>query len=1401
MGRRQFKCNYYSILAGFLLYAGGALSFAQDRNYIWDHFNISNGLISDMVLEVIEDSEGHAWVVTYNGLQKYNGYGFKTYTSNPIESGHLSSNFVDNLFEDREGDLIVILEDGIDIYDKYSDRFYNLLSDVPFGDSRRDEISRPSSAVQDKSGTIWVNCNNQMIRIDSSKEDFIIYPDKFRGRFVLNADSTLLWIINDQEIKKYDLERNLLTINEIEDFHMARPVRQFNTIFYDSEGICWIGTSNGLYAFDEKNFRLLDPSDIIPGIDTRQEEDLRSDITAIFEDYRSDLWIASGSLLRRISRGSGEIEFIQHEFENPNSILDEQITGIYGNKNGIVWITYMNEGFSRVNIRTNNFRSYRLRPNNARSLGGNTVRSIFKDDDGYIWLGLYNNGLDRINPGTGSITHFKYNSEFQNSICSNYISSILMDRNHRLWVGSHDNGLCYSDDAQQSDPEFKVPSFLNNHEEIYHIQEDNLGRIWFGTRNGLGVYNYNSGMFNWVLKGHNVQSFIFENRTIWIASWNYGLCKLSFSEPQFEAEIPAFDSLASLYYGYEKSEKESQSRYENSGGNQNCISIYQDQDNNIWLGTYDRGLLKAVDSGSDIQYTAFDQTHGAPGNSIYGVSGDENGSIWISTEHGLGKFDPETETFENYYRGNGILSNYFMWKSYFRAKDGELFFGSVDGLNTFYPHMLNSDTVVPRIMISELRINNNLVGCQDTVNGDVLLKRHIAYQDTLVLSYWNRDFSIGYYATGYINHQKLKYAYMLKGYDEDWISSSIDYRLASYNSLSKGTYFLRIKASENDITLPGPYKEMVIVILPPWWKSGVAFVIYMVLISGLVFLIANTLIQFIGLKHELKYNEKLHQSKLMFFTNISHDFKTPLSLIKAPLDDMVGEASLSPHDRKNLLVARKNADNLLNLVDELMEFRRTDTGNSKLRAELLDLTAFIGEVAAQFDCIAEQKGVHFYYDIPDLPIHLWIDRKKGRRIINNLLENAMKYTGEEGLVTLSIITDLSRFRFKPNLHTLRVNQARGDHSYVGVLVSDTGMGISQESLPHLFDRFYQIEAEKAWQHIGSGIGLALVKNLVLMHKGEIRVASERGIGTEILVLFPSGSTHLKNEEMITNMVEQAQVFPVVELPNLSKYPLEIENLQTEPNASVLLVEDHISLREFLKDHISEFFAVLEASNGFEALKILENHKPDLIITDWIMPGMDGASLIREIRSNDNTATIPVILLTAKDELKDRQEGLNLGADQVIPKPFNIQLLISQVKRTIKNNDVRLKRFSLDNMEKLVHVRENRDASFIEEVERSIRDHIRDTNLNAGMISRDLGCSRTSLYDKIKGITGMSIGEYIQRIRLKQAIKLMLYEGVSVSEVYILVGFGSSSYMIRLFKKYYHTTPGEYVKNYLKSTSN
>lgn len=1403
--------NYIQLLLIFML-ACCSLSFSQQREHIYDHFNISNGLISDNVYKIFVDREGFAWIITYNGLQRYNGYEFETFTSRPGVPGTLSSNFVTDMFEDRDGDLIVVLEDGIDIYHKQTGRFTNLLSNLPFASARRDEISRLASVVQDPSGSIWVTCNNHLVRIDSTKQDFFVYQDEFKGNFVINRDSTLLWIITDHTVKEYNLVDRLLTIRNISEIPGPENVRRLNTIYYDSENNCWLGTTDGLLIMDEEEYCFVDPGSCIPALGYADASAFHREITAIYEDYRKNLWIASGKELYQIDRNTGSSRRFRHEVDNPNSLLDEQITGIHGNRSGIIWVTYLNEGFTRINIRTRNFFAYRQKANSPNSLGGNAVRSVFRDPDGILWVGLYNNGLDRIDPSSGIISHFKHDPDRENSVCSNYIASLFLDRNKRLWVGSHDNGLCYADDPYRDRITFRRPDFLNGSDEVYHICSDSLGRVWFGTRTGLGMYDHSTEHFQWILEDHNVQSFLFDGTRIWIASWNYGLCRLDFNRENFAREVPLFDSVTSIYFDPAVL-ADANSLRNNENLLRNCISIYQDRKAKIWLGTYNMGLARVHLNGHQITYDLYDVSRGAPGNAVYGVTGDRQGHIWISTENGIGKFDPRSEQFENYYREDGLLSNYFLWKSYYRSPDGILYFGSVDGLNFFDPSEIREDTALPSVYITELRIQNQLVRNGDTVNGDVILDRQILYQDTLVLNHMNRNFSLKFTATGRVDPDRITYAHMLEGFNDHWITNPKGSRNAGYNNLSPGTYHFRVRATENPSLWPEHYLEKTVIILPPWWKTKIAISIYVLLVLGLLFLIFYLIFKFSGLRHELIFNEKLHQSKLMFFTNISHEFKTPLSLIKAPLNDILQDRRLPPHQRKNLQLVRKNADQLLELVNELMEFRRTDTGISKLKSEPIELGPCVQEIASQFECIAEERGVDYLINTPEEKDRIWADREKFRKIINNLLENAFNYTQKGGLVTLSVIRDPIRYSFNPAYHTLHLSQVRKDLKYVGILVSDTGVGISRESLPRIFDRFYQFDAEHAGDHIGSGIGLALVKNLVLMHQGDIRVASERGVGTDILIMLPEGERHLRTEEKLIHLQSEEILSPgqqpvLKETFRDDSVPAGIptEKRPDDPSPekailpTILIVEDHDALRDYLKENLADEYTLLEASNGAEAIEKLNGHQPDLILADWIMPVMDGAQFLKEIRTRKDTSSVPVILLTAKDELKDHQEGLELGADQIVTKPFNLKLLKLQIKRMIENNRSRIRTYGLNESELLVEVKGERETRFIQDVEQVIREHMKDTALNADLLAKKLTLSRTVLYVRIKEITGHTPGEYIQKVRLKQAIKLMLYENLSVSEVYVMVGISSSSYLIRLFKKYYKTTPKEFIRNYLGTVS-
>ncbi len=1383
------------------------VTLSQSREYIYDHYKVSNGLIMDNVYRICIDSEGHAWITTYNGLQKYNGYEFMTYTSDPQVAGSLSSNYVEDIFEDRSGDMVVVLEDGIDIYDKRTGSFTNLVSGLSFAAARRNEISRQPLALQDRSGAIWVNCNNQLVKINADKRSFITFEDDYRGRFILNPDSTCLVIITDTVLKKYHLEKKVLNLSDVGDIPAPVSIQRLNTLFYDSGKNCWVGTSEGLFLYDETNNVFLDPAGkglIAPAFSSLFTG---KGITSIYEDYKHDLWIASGTQLYRLERQSGTVETLRHEMDNPNSILDGQITGIHGDRHsGIIWLTYLNKGITRINIRNRNFRTYRFRTGEQDGLGGNTVRSIFKDDSGVIWVGLYNNGLDRIDTRTGRITHYSHQEADRGTVCSNYISALYRDENDRLWVGSHDNGLCFADQVSSGTLRFRKPDFLNQNEEIYHILGDSLGRIWIGTRYGLGMYDYGTGSYQWILEEHNIQSFLIDGTTLWLATWNHGVCKLVFDGQEFESPRPRFDRERSLYYPTAgMGEGEGPDDRKQGSGLMNCISIYQDIHSRIWVGTFSMGLAKVDEKDGSLSYTLYDVHSGAPGNAIYGILGDREGNIWVSSEKGLGKFDPGQETFENFYREDGLLSDYFMWKAYHEAGDGELFFGCMEGLNLFYPDQIERDTVTAKIHFSEFRIQNRLVEGGDTVNGNVIMTTHINYADQLELNHANnRNFSFSFYATGPVNHQRIQYRYMLEGFDQDWNTDRSGNRMAVYNGLPPGTYLFKVMASTQEHFRDGSSREIRLTILPPWWKTRLAYTLYILIVLLLVFVIAHSLIRFIGLKHELQYNERLHQAKLMFFTNISHEFKTPLSLIRAPLNDILNQKELTPKNRKNLQVARHNADNLLNLVNELLEFRRTDTGVSRLRAEKVEMAGFLKEIVEDFECMAEQKKVQFYFNIPEEPRQVWVDREKFRKIINNLLENALKYTEAEGLVTLSLLPQPVNFKFRPDFHTLQLNNTRKNTDYVGILVSDTGVGISGESLPKVFERFYQIEAERASHHIGSGIGLALVKNLVLMHHGEIRIGSERGVGTEILVMFPLGDRHLGPDDLLAPLVAdsflqaQAGRQPAEEPDRLMQ---ENREAQEDLLPRILIVEDHDKLRNYLRDQLSAEYRIMEAPNGAEALKIMHRVKPDLVITDWIMPVMDGEALIRTIRSNERLSTIPVILLTGKGDHSEHLKGLDMGADLVVPKPFSIQLLNSQVKRAVENNRSRIRQYAMVTEENINEIHEVRQSDFIGQLDRIILSNLRETNLNAGFLAREMGVSRTVLYEKVRVATGVPIGVYIQKTRLKRAIRLMLYENRPISEVYVMVGFSSSSYMIRLFRKHYQTTPGEYIRSMLKASSN
>ena len=744
---------------------------------------------------------------------------------------------------------------------------------------------------------------------------------------------------------------------------------------------------------------------------------------------------------------------------------------------------------------------------------------------------------------------------------------------------------------------------------------------------------------------------------------------------------------------------------------------------------------------------------------------------------------------------DGLQSNSFMWDASFRGSDGQLFFGGVNGLNAFFPEDIIENKDLPKVCISKLIINNQNVQIGDAFHGKVILEKGISYTEEITLSHRDPVFSLEFTAMDNVNPAEVQYQYKLEGFDNDWILTGAEERSVRYTNLNAGSYIFQVKASNSD----GAWNEfpamLGIIILPPWWKSWWAITTYVGIFILLLIAFRKFILVRAQLIHEAKMEhlerektEEMYQMKLRFFTNISHEFRTPLTLILGPLQKIIKDLGDDRRFSRQITTIRRNSDRLFRLIDQVIEFRRIETNKIKLNAAEGDIVKFLRELTDSFEDIACERSISLDFNSDLEACEIWYDENKVDKIVYNLLSNAFKFTPDKG--SISVNFSLAR-------------QLDLVEKYVEISIEDNGIGISEEDLQHIFDRYFRVENPDSFVQTGSGIGLALTRELTELHSGKIEVTSRLGKGTSIRVLLPLGKDHLSADEIVekdeTRKGQPVSLKHFVlkdEQEYIDKYDPVQPQLDHSDRLILLIVDDDRELREFFKTNFSPTYIVIEAENGKEGFGMALKNNPDIIISDIMMPVMDGIELCRKLKTDIKTSHIPIILLTAKAGIESRIEGLDTGADAYIAKPFTIKLIEVQISNIIENRKNLRKKFSKELVLQPSEIAITPiDADFLQKTIGIVEEHMSDTGFSVDSFIKEIGMSRSRMHRKIKALTSQSTSEFIRTIRLKRAVSLLEKSQLSIEEISYAVGFSSTAYFTKCFRIQFGVPPSEYAKSH------
>jgi len=1383
----------------------GLFAKAQ-KNIIFGHITSEQGLSQNDVNSICQDNEGFLWIATHDGLNKYDGYSFKTFRPNPEETNSIPSSLVEHVYKDNEGYIwIVNTNQGISRLDPTTEKFLNF----PYQKTNKQGLItiQINKTFVDAQKQLWVGTQKGINILDTRK---------------LPGNKTFSHIyINEDDVESHE--------------------NHINDIFQDDDENIWIATGSGLYrAF--KNSK-----GILSIINVTEETGLppKVFVNKIVCNKNKDLFFSTRKGLYRKKKNESKVALIV-KIPFAKLTFDENNNLWGGGTDGLTLLKYNSE--KDTYSYKENFRNNIKIPSSLNRTG---IRCLFIDDSNILWAGTKGGGLNKMNPKGN---HFRtIRSDFnKNSLSYNNIRSIFKDSNGRLWVGTEDGSLNLSLPKQQDQPFKEFKSFINTR-NVFSISEiDHFGNkyLLFGSetsnllRTSVKKSIYKNEDFKKVKDSPNAIFAITQtkDKNIWLGSFFHGLFKWipkkngHYLKHQFNTTKNNVssntirdlleDSDGNLWIATSKglnflSKKElSKAKpnfqiFRNDINNKKSIShdyilaVHQGHNGTIWVGTFGGGLNKFIPATPEkpAYFKTYSEKNGLPNNIIKAIEEDDSGNLWISSNKGLSRFNPKTENFRNYDVYDGLQGNEFMELASFNCDNGKMLFGGINGINSFFPAQILDNTKEAKPLFTNLMFPNKKILVRSKYSNRVLLKKSLNNTKTITLKPDENSFAIEFASSHTASPNKNKFKYKLEGFDTHWIHTNADDRYAKYTNLRSGNYTFKLRASNNDGIWSSEEKTLEIKITPHFLKSTWAYIVYGLAIVGLLFAFRKYTIIRVQEKHqfdvqklEKEKSEELQQMKLEFFTNISHEFRTPLTLIKGPLDYLEKkDAEIDTVERqKQYGLMKKNANYLLRLVNQLLDFRRLDREKMKLNFINLNIVDFIEETTGPFLFMANKKKIDFSIKAIDKNIILPIDADAMEKILNNLLFNAFKFTPKNHSITIEIHKGEN---FK---NTTIFNKTLNLSEYIIIQVKDTGKGIEPENLEHVFERYY---VEKKQNIQGAGIGLSFTKSLVELHEGIISVQSEVEKETTFSILLPTYREDLKQGKIIELEHELAEEKEFSNLaPDLKTLTGELKadleksktGITSHELPKLLIIEDNEDIRTFIKQGVADQYQIMEANNGKEGLELAMSEIPNLILSDIMMPIMDGLTMSKKLKGDEKTSHIPIILLTAKSSTDTEREALGIGIDDFIRKPFELDIL------ALKINNIMTKRASLrDKYQKTVSLEPSEivvtsvDEKFLKKAMSIVEDHMMNTEFSVEMLVTEMGMSRSNLYLKLKEITGLSSSEFIRSVRLKRAVQLIKKSDLSVKEIMYMTGFNTASYFSKCFKKQYGIVPSEYVKSLKK----
>ncbi len=1340
---------------------------------IFKHVTSLNGISQSEVYSFLHDSHGFMWFGTLNGLNRFDGYEIITYNTNHENKYSISNNTIRAIAEDSLGRLWIGTDDGLNIYETNTQKFHRIRLPDAGGFQEVIFSIKPDMDLMwigTRKGLYLAKMNSNIEEIESQLRKMSFSSPSFNSASIndiLVSTSGNLWICSWGQTSSFVYQAKQEKLVEVETNSELNEIGGIS-LTEDLFGNIWIGNyENGIFRYNSKNKSITHFS-----IDYNNHSHTQNRISSLTADFEGNIWIGTQSQgIYKISFQDvlkDEILFDNFQFDhlNSESINSNLIYKLYVSKDNILWIGTEGAGINFYDPNQKQFETIKISPFYKRFLPQTDfIRSVYQDKYENLWLGTHKDGLFFFD---GKI--MKKIPGFEDQI----IYKIYPWKEDKLWVCSNTGITLLSDKTNKIR---KIDNDIYVHADIVK-SESNL--FWVATWKGLkriiinSPENINITQYEFLknnLDDSNYRVIIYNefNNELWIGTEGNGLLIVKLDNNGFPISN----------YNYKNSNAQ------NSLSNNYIRSIYQQNDSIFWIGTYE-GLNKVYRKSADsLKFEVFNKGNGLQSNLINSILEDSNRNLWIGANNGLIKFNTGDKSSLNYTVSDGLASNEFTEKSCFINGDGKMFFGSVNGITTFYPQNIGQSKLMPNT-----KITNFYFPGKESVNIDLKnysKVKNIVLTDTLILKPNNNDFRFDFSAMIFSSPEKIKYKYILEGYNNNWIETDASNRFASFTNLSHGEYIFRVKSSNSDGIWEKNSRDIYIKIKTPFVHTWFAYIIYGIILLLTIVYFANYSVMRYATKKKImlesEHNKRLHELDLLrtkFFINLSHDLRTPLTLISGPLEKIMQKNKIEPDTKYQLSIMQRNVKRLHYLIEQMLDIRKAEVGKLVVKIQILDIVEFIQNESSHFLLAIQNKGLLFNITSDEKVIPAHFDPDMISKIIFNLLSNAIKYTAK-GEINIKISRKAESIDRSDNPSA---------NNFIMVEVQDTGQGISQDVQAKIFERFYQIEAKSGK---GYGIGLSHCKDLIEVHSGRIEVSSTPGIGSVFCFFIPDleiKDALPQNEATRETSLEDIYVESI---PNPENNLVRRNNPQS--GKSILIIEDNADLRKYIWNELIPVYRIYEASDGVEGLEMANHYLPDLIVSDIMMPNMDGIEFCKRIKSNIKTSHIPVILLTARVDNETKYEGITEGADDYIPKPFEMEYLVIRIKNLLNSREKLRELFKSNiSLEPSKITVTSVDEKFLTSLMKAIEKGIPEPDFNVNSLESEMGMSHANLYRKITSITGFSGKEILMHMRLKRAFQIITEtKDMRISEVSFMVGFTNPKNFSRAFRKKFGKTPSDLIK--------